>query len=111
MSLSEITTIQSFCNMMTVPDEANLATEEKVITPTIVANFAVSREGIDIHWVCCVGLVSSNKSSLAIISESSSTSSSGKCLSSLATVDASNSHAYIHRKKLTPIAHKETQKF
>ena len=106
-----MTTIQSFCKMITVPDEANLATEEKVITPTIVANFAVSRYGIDINRVCCVGLVSLDKSSSAIISESSLTSSSGKCFSSLATVDASNSQAYTHRKKLTPIAHKETQKF
>ena len=96
---------------MTVPDEANLAIEEKVITPTIVANFAVSRDGIDIHWVCCVEPVSLNTSSLAIISESSPTSSSGKYFSSLATEEASSSQAYIHRKKLTPIAHKETQKF
>ena len=96
---------------MTVPDEANLATEENAITPTIVANFAVSSDGIDIHWVWWFGFGSFNKTSVSTISGLTLISSSGKYFSSLVTVDASNSQAYIHRKKLTPMAHKETQKF
>ena len=45
MSLSEITTIQSFCKIITVPEEASLATDEKKMTPTIVMYFAVLNDG------------------------------------------------------------------
>ena len=111
MSLSEITTIQSFCKMMTVPDDANLATEEKLITPTIVANFAVSRAGNDNDWDSLSGFSSLDKSSSVCISSSPLTSFSTIPFSFLVSFVASNSQAYTHRKKLTPIAHKETQRF
>ena len=85
---------------MIVPEDANLMMEEKTMTPTIVANFAVSKNGTCINGVCVVFIVSSSEASSLLHS----------LVSLFFREDDAISTAYIHRKKLTPIAHNDPQR-
>ena len=85
---------------MIVPEDANLMMEEKTMTPTIVANFAVSKNGTCINGVCVVFIESSSEASSFLHS----------LVSLFFREDDAISSAYIHRKKLTPIAHNDPQR-
>ena len=93
--------------MIIVPDEANLTTEEKMITPMIVANFAVWRDGNN------VDVVSFNESLLdALVGIAWLRETFSKLLSTFSVVEElSNSLLYIQRNVLTPIAHNAPQMF
>ena len=84
--------------MITVPEEASLATDEKKMTPTIVMYFAVHNDG---KW-----RNSSNLSSM----EGSLTPLTSVAISAL-LLEADNSLPYTHKKQLIPNAQMETQRF